>query len=83
MEFTCSRCDKIFKYLKDRDRHMKTVHLGLCQRECLLVGRKLTGKIILNVTYGHVKVQQSVRIAKKNSNYFPISYTERSQRQII
>lgn len=35
-----------------------------------LVGRKLTGKIILNVTYGHVKVQQSVRIAIKNSSYF-------------
>lgn len=34
------------------------------------MGRKLTGKIILNVTYGHVKVQQSVRIAKRNSNYF-------------
>lgn len=34
------------------------------------MGRKLTGKIIFNVTYGHVKVQQSVGIAKKNSNYF-------------
>lgn len=30
--------------------------------------RTLTGKIMLNVTYGHVKVQQSVGTAKKNSN---------------
>lgn len=44
MEFTCSRCDKIFKYLKDRYRHMKIVHLGLCQRECPSCGKKVNRK---------------------------------------
>lgn len=44
MEFACSRCDKKFKYLKDRDRHMKTVHLVLCERACPSCGKNINRK---------------------------------------
>ena len=44
MEFKCSRCEKIFKYKRARNRHEESHHSNFSRRECPSCGKIINRK---------------------------------------